>query len=445
MLLPLLLTASTAMATPSFPPIQYKHRVLPNGLEVYSIRDGATPTVAIHVWYRVGSKHDPEGRSGFAHLFEHIMFKSTKNMPAEMLDRLTEDVGGFNNATTLDDATAYYEVVPSNYLETLLWAEAERLGSLNVDEANFKSERDVVKEEFRFRILAPPYGQLFYAIEKQSFTRHPYRRPGIGSIEELDAATIEDVQKFHATYYRPDNAVLIVAGDFDQEQLDGWVDKYFTPIPKPDIPLPDVNVPEPARKESRRVTEYAPNVPLPAVAMTWLVPEASHADAAALSIVASILAEGESGRLQEKLVRGEISQEVFATPDLREDLGLFSIVSVMGGDHQPAEAEKVIWSELNDLVAEPIAAAELQKVKNLMLTHALRERETANGKAFSLGVALILEKDAAAVNSGLAKLQAVTAEDVSRVVKKYFLEGKAVTIEYFDESSRPAAPAGGVQ
>lgn len=445
MLLPLLLTASTAMANTGFPPIQYKHRVLPNGLEVYSIHDGSTPTVAIHVWYRVGSKHDPEGRSGFAHLFEHIMFKSTKNMPAEMLDRLTEDVGGFNNATTLDDATAYYEVVPSNYLETLLWAEAERLGSLNVDEANFKSERDVVKEEFRFRILAPPYGRLFYAIEKQSFTKHPYRRPGIGSIEELDAATVADVRKFHATYYRPDNAVLIVAGDFDQEQLDGWVDRYFAPIPKPDTAMPDVNVPEPARTDSRRVREYAPNVPLPAVALTWLVPSASHEDAATLSLVAAILAEGESGRLQERLVRGEISQEVFATPDLREDLGLFSIVSIMGGEHQPAAAEKLIWSELNRLASEPISASELQKAKNLMLTHALRERETGNGKAFSLGVALILEKDAAAVNSGLAKLQAVTADDVRRVVKKYFLDGKAVTIEYLDESSRPAAPAGGVQ
>jgi zinc protease len=207
LILPLLLAASAAMAATTFPPIQYKHRVLENGLEVYSVQDRATPTVAIHVWYRVGSKHDPEGRSGFAHLFEHIMFKSTKNMPSEMLDRLTEDVGGFNNATTFDDATAYYEVVPSNYLETLLWAEAERLGSLNVDEANFKSERDVVKEEFRYRVLSPPYGRLFYELERNSWIRHPYRRPGIGSIEDLDAATIGDVQSFHATFYRPDNAM----------------------------------------------------------------------------------------------------------------------------------------------------------------------------------------------------------------------------------------------
>lgn len=434
------------MAATPFPPIQYKHRVLPNGLEVYSIQDRSTPSVAIQVWYGVGSKDDPEGRSGFAHLFEHIMFKSTKNMPSEMLDRLTEDVGGFNNATTLDDATAYYEVVPSNYLETLLWAEAERLGSLNVDEANFKSERDVVKEEFRFRILAPPYGRLFYAIEKNSFTKHPYRRPGIGSIEELDAATLDDVKQFHSTYYRPDNSILIVAGDFEQQQLDTWVDKYFTPIPKPEIAIPDVNVPEPARTEEKRVTEYAPNVPLPAVAMTWLTPNAAHDDAVPLLVASTILSEGESSRLQEKLVRGEIAQEVFANADLREDLGLFSIVSIMGGEHQPAEAEKLIRSEVAALANAPVPAAELQKAKNLILTSALRQRETSNGKAFTLGLALIQQHDPEAVNSGLARVRDVTAADIQRVVKKYLVDGKAVVIDYLDESKRPAtAPAGGAQ
>ena len=162
------------------PSIQYKHRTLANGLEVYSVQDKSSPTVAIQIWYRVGSKNDPPGRSGFAHLFEHMMFKSTKNMPNEMMDRLTEDVGGYNNATTRDDATQYYEVVPSNYLETLLWAEGDRMATLEVSEKNFTSERDVVKEEFRFRILAPPYGRFWYALEKNSYSVHPYRRPSIG-------------------------------------------------------------------------------------------------------------------------------------------------------------------------------------------------------------------------------------------------------------------------
>src|SRR6266849_6401452 len=221
----LVLAASVSAAT--FPPINYRHRTLANGLEVYSIEDHATPTVAINVWYRVGSKNDPEGRSGFAHLFEHIMFKSTAHMKSEMLDRLTEDVGGMNNAYTHPDRTVYYEVVPSNYLQTLLWAEGERMGSLTVDEANFKSEREVVKEEYRTSVLGAPYGLFELDIDRDSFVKHPYHRPTIGSIEDLDAATLADVQQFHATFYRPDNAVLVVAGDFEPVQLDAWVDRYL--------------------------------------------------------------------------------------------------------------------------------------------------------------------------------------------------------------------------
>jgi zinc protease len=436
---PLLLIATAAAAATTIPPMQYRHRVLANGLEVYSVQDRATPTVAIHVWYRVGSKHDPEGRSGFAHLFEHMMFKSTKNMPSEMLDRLTEDVGGFNNATTFDDATAYYEVVPSNYLQTLLWAEGERLGSLTVDDTNFKSERDVVKEEFRFRVLAPPYGRLFYALEKNSFAKHPYRRPGIGSIEELDAATIDDVRAFHATFYRPDNAILIVVGDFEQQQLDGWIDQYLGPIPKPTTAIPRVDVQEPARTEEKRIDEYAPNVPLPAVALTWLIPSAAHADAVPLFVAATILSEGESSRLQEKLVRGELAQEIFADADLREDLGLFGVVSIMASEHQPAEAEKVIRAELASLAEKGVPAAELEKAKNLIVTSALRQRETSNGKGFTLGEVLIQQHDPAVVNSGLGKIQAVTSADIQRVVKQYLIEGKAMVLTYLDESKRGGA------
>ena len=437
-LLPILLIAFAASGATAFAPIAMQHRTLANGLEVYSAQDRSAPTVAIHVWYRVGSKNDPEGRSGFAHLFEHMMFKSTKNMPSEMFDRLTEDVGGYNNATTMDDSTVYYEVVPSNYLQTLLWAEADRLATLNVDEANFKSERDVVKEEYRYRITAPPYGRLFYAIEKNSFVKHPYRRPGIGSIEELDAATLDDVRAFHTTFYRPDDAILVVVGDFDQQQLDAWVDQYFANIGKPDIEIPRVNVTEPARAEEKRVNEFAPNVPLPAVAMTWLTPSASSDDAYALFTASTILSEGESSRLQEKLVRGEIAQEVFCDADLREDLGLFVAGAILGGEHGPAEAEKLIRAELAALADKPVSAAELEKAKNLMITSALRERETSNGKAFAIGEALVLQHDANVVNTGLARLQAVTPADVQRVVRKYLIEGKPVVITYQDESKRGA-------
>src|ERR1044071_3877730 len=234
----------SGLALTRMPQLKFTDRTLANGLRGLSAPDHASPTVAIQVWYHVGSKDDPDKRSGFAHLFEHIMFKSTKNMKSEMMDRLTEDVGGFNNAFTADDVTVYYEVVPSNYVETLLWAEADRLAGLNVDDANFKSERDVVKEEFRLRILAPPYGQFFYFMEQKSFAEHPYKRPGIGSIADLDAASLADVVQFHSTYYRPDNATLVIVGDFDPKQVDAWVDKYFASIRKPDRQLPRVDVKE---------------------------------------------------------------------------------------------------------------------------------------------------------------------------------------------------------
>src|ERR1044071_3824914 len=164
----LVIVQTAGLAQTRRPQLKFTDRTLPNGLRVLSDPDHASTTVDIQVWYHVGSKDDPDKRSGFAHLFEHIMFKSTKNMKSEMMDRLTEDVGGFNNAFTADDVTVYYEVVPSNYVETLLWAEADRLSGLKVDEANFKSERDVVKEEFRQSILAPPYGRFFYLMEQKS-------------------------------------------------------------------------------------------------------------------------------------------------------------------------------------------------------------------------------------------------------------------------------------
>ena len=207
--------AQTAPAAGSLniAPLLYRQRVLANGLTVFSIENHRSPTVAIQVWYHVGGKDDPAGRSGFAHLFEHIMFKATRNQKSENFDRLTEDVGGANNAFTQEDATVYHETVPSNYLEPLIWAEADRMANLSVDQANFVSERAVVEEEYRQRILASPYGRLEVCVDQDSFAVHPYQRGVIGLIADLDSATIDDVRKFHETYYRPDNATLIVSGD----------------------------------------------------------------------------------------------------------------------------------------------------------------------------------------------------------------------------------------
>src|SRR5205814_6197269 len=256
----------------SVPPLDFKHSTLANGLEIYSVENQATPVVAVQVWYHVGSKDDPNGRSGFAHLFEHMMFKGNEHLTPDTFEQLTENVGGENNAFTAPDVTVYHEVVPSNYLEPVLWAEAERMASLALNDANFNSERDVVKEEYRQRILANPYGEFSLAIDQNSFAQHPYKRPVIGNIAELDAAKLSEVRAFHDTFYRPDNATLIIVGDFKPNELDVWLKKYFAEIREPAQKIPRVRTAEPARKQDSRKVMSSPKAPLPAFAVTYLAP-----------------------------------------------------------------------------------------------------------------------------------------------------------------------------
>ena len=435
---------ASAADTLSIPPIQYRERTLPNGLQVLSVEDHASPNVAVQVWYHVGSKDDPQGRSGFAHLFEHLMFKSTKHMHAEQMDRLTEDVGGANNASTGDDITNYYEVVPSNHLQTLLWAEAERLSNLNVDEANFKSERAVVQEEYRQSVLANPYGKLFNAIDPHSYTVHPYKRPTIGSIEDLDAATLPDVIAFHQTFYRPDNATLIVAGDFDPKQLDAWVDQYFGWIPKPAAPIPQVTAQEPKRKKNLRYTVTSETAPLPAVAITWLLPPASDtADRIPLQVAAALLAQGDSSRLYQSLVyRHQVAQQAGADADGRVGPGLFTAYAILASGHPPAAAEKLLHEEIIWLATQPIPAAELDKVKTQLLTGELKQRQTAQGLAFALGQAALIDGSAEHVNTDLAALQKVTEQDVHRVLQKYVTGAHSVTIDYLPQPAAAAKTSG---
>jgi zinc protease len=433
----LFLSAVSVSAQINVKPLDFKERTLKNGLKVISLEEHSSPTVTVQVWYRVGSKDDPDGRSGFAHLFEHLMFKSTKNMKSEMFDRLTEDVGGWNNASTADDFTNYFEVVPSNYLETLLWAEAERMVNLNVDEANFKSERDVVKEEFRFRVLNPPYGRLFYEIERKSFAVHPYQRPGIGSIENLDAASLEDVRAFYQDFYRPDNAVLIVVGDFEQKQLDNFIDKYFERIERKDAKIRRVSVEEPARSEEKRFTVSAPNVPLPAIAITYLAPKANDADLPALEIAENILSGGESSRLYQELIyKQQIAQEAAFFVDARADKGLMVFYAITASGKKIGDVEKSLLAELRKIQTIAPTVGEIEKAKNQIITSTLAERETNDGKAAALGRAELILGNASEANNAVEKIRRVTAADVQRVMRKYFTETNRVVINYQNETAK---------
>jgi zinc protease len=429
--------AASAPAQP-IAPITYTERVLANGLQVIAVPSHTSPTVSVQVWYHVGSKDDPPGRSGFAHLFEHLMFKSTKHLRAEQFDRLTEDVGGSNNAFTSNDVTAYHEVVPSNHLEVLLWAEAERMSNLDVVQASFVSERAVVEEEYRERVLASPYGRFGNAIPAAAYQVHPYKRPSIGNIDDLEAATLADVKAFHATYYRPDNATLVVAGDFEPQQLDAWVDRYFARLPRPSTPVPHVDVDEPKWTHDRSVTVTGPKVPLPAIALVWLAPPLISADAPALQIAAALLGSGESSRLNEALVyRQRIASQAGFDDDLRAGPGLLSASAIAAGGKSLTQVGAALRVEVERLARQPVGADELAKVKIQLLTSALLTRQTPEGLASAVADAAVLGGNAARVNSELAELQEVGAADVQRVLQRYVVGAHSVTVRYVQDGARP--------
>ncbi|RYE01695.1 MAG: insulinase family protein [Sphingomonadales bacterium] len=432
--------AQEAPAQIVVPPLAFTERTLPNGLRVIAIRDTATPTVSVQVWYDVGSKHDPEGRSGFAHLFEHILSRKTRNMPYNMINRLTENVGGVRNASTWFDRTNYYETVPAQYLETMLWTHAERMARPVVDAEVFETERKVVKEEYRQRVLSPAYGRLRLVMDENSYDALPNRRPGIGSLEQLDAATLEDARAFHEAYYGPDTATLIVAGNFDPATLDTLVNRYFESIPRRKNPIPlAIKAVEKPRTIPRQVTAYAPNVPLPLIASTWRIPGSAHPDIAPLMVLDGILATGDSSRLKQALVFDKaIATSVYTNNSDVEDGGFLAPVVTLASGTAVEDAEKALAAEIAKLRDQPVTAAELAEAKNEILAAALRERETASGRAFALGEALVRSGDSKSLDKRLAQIGKVTIADVQRVARKYLTPESRVDIRYLDESKRHA-------
>ncbi|GAA0328869.1 pitrilysin family protein [Sphingomonas oligophenolica] len=446
-LLPITAQAKPApgpVAAAAVKPIDFTERTLANGLKVYAIRDTGTSNVAVQVWYDVGSKDDPAGRSGFAHMFEHLMFKATKNLVSEQMDRLTEDVGGYNNASTNDDYTNYYEIVPANHLQRLLFAESDRMASLVVEPKSFASERDVVKEELRQSTLARPYGKLFSVyFSAISYSRHPYARSTIGSIENLESASIDDVRAFHATYYRPDNAILVVSGNFDPKQLDTWVDQYFAGIAKPDRPIPRVSVTEPERTVATHYKVYEPNTPLPAVMISYPIPADNDPDSPAISVLNAVLSQGESSRLYETLVyRDQLAQTAESFLDSKQGPGNLGVLAIMAGGKTADAGESALRREVARLRDAPVSPAELSEAKNEILTGALKGRETAEGKASTLAASVIIDGDPRASDRQLAQIALVTAADLQRVARKYLRDERSATIQYLPVESAPAGVKG---
>ena len=412
-------------------PLRFVDRTLANGLRVILVPDRRVPSVAINVAYRVGGKDDPPGRSGFAHLFEHLMFKGTSRTVPETMDRLTEDVGGYNNAFTSEDITNYYEVVPSNHLERLLWAEADRLASLTVNAENFRTERDVVIGEYDQRILAEPYGMLDELVNREAYAVHPYRRGVIGSPEELNAAALDDVVAFHATYYRPDNAILVVAGDLEVEPTLRAVERWFGPIATPATPIPRVHAVEPPQTVERTYEFRAANVPLAAVEEAYHIPAASHPDAAALEVLETLLGAGRSSRLYTALVYDQrVATSAYASADLREQPGLFGARVTCAGGVALADARAALARELERVRAEPPDEAELARVRTQIASSVVRSRQTNTGVALELIRAATERGDPELVNGDLARFLAVSGEDVQRVANAYLRAENRTVVEY---------------
>ncbi len=402
------------------PRLEVADRTLANGLRVLLYEDHSVPIVNLQVWYHVGSKNERPGRSGFAHLFEHIMFKGSANVASEEHKKFIASIGGRFNAETSFDRTQYWETVPSNYLERILWMEADRLRSLDVSEANFRSERDVVKEERRQRVDNPPFGRLFEVVLRSTYTTHPYRILPIGSMADLDAATLDDVRAFHATYYVPNNATLVIAGDFEPDQAAQWVGKYFGSIPKGGE-IARAIAPEPAQAAERRVREVDANAPLPVVMLTYHVPQAGSADLYALEVASNVLSSGESSRLYRRLVyEKRIAVQAQGQTIALEHPGVFFFYGILQSGQKPEVGEQELVAEIDRLERVPVSDDELTLAKNQVLSGLVFGRQTVQQKADAIGNAAVILGDLTLVNRQLAEYQKVSAADVLRVAQTYF-------------------------
>ncbi len=428
--------------TLSAPQIEFQEWTLDNGLRVIALPDASTGTVTTSIWYDVGSKHDPEGRSGFAHLFEHILSRKTENMPYNMINKLTEDVGGQRNASTGDDRTNYYETVPAEYLETMLWTHAERMARPVVDAEVFEKERSIVKEELRQRILAPPYGRLRLVFAENGYDILPHRRPGIGNIEELDATTLDDARAFHQAYYGPDTATVIVAGNFETANLRALMDKYFAAIPRRSNPIPlDITAREERRTQPRSLVATAPNVPLPVVGYLWQLPPQTHPDVAAVNVLDAIMSSGQNSRLYNALVRTGKAVQAQEFANTSEEGGYFASFATLSPIADQDEVSALLAAEFEKLRTQPVSEAELREAKNEWVSGTLSRRETARGRAFELGEALVSTGDPRWADQFLAHIAKVTAADVMRVAQTWLTPESVVAMRYVAGEADPSTYA----
>ncbi len=409
-----------ARASTRPPKLNYTTTTLSNGLKVVFLEDHSTPIVHTEIWYHVGSKNERPGRTGFAHFFEHMMFKGSKNVEPEGHPSWISSIGGQSNAYTDEDATVFWQTTPAQYLPLVLWLEADRLASLRIEEDVFKNERQVVKEERRMRVDNQPYGRLNELIYNQAFTVHPYKHPTIGSMEDLEAASISDVRDFFRTYYVPNNATLVLVGDFETKEALELVTKYLGRVPASDRPVPRDIPKEPPQTKERRI-RLEENWPLPAVVVAHHITFDGHPDSYPLHITSKVLSDGQSSRIYRKLVyEKRLALAAFGGGRIIEDPNLFYAVAIVQPGKTTEETIDALIAELDRLRNEPITAAELQQAKNQFARDYIFSRESNKDKAQTLGHAAVIHNDLKTADGEFEIFMNITPADVQRVARKYF-------------------------
>lgn len=415
--------------------LNYQIATLDNGLKVVVSEDRSTPIVHVEMWYRVGSKNEPAGRTGFAHLFEHLMFKGSKNVRSDEHLTMISRVGGDGNAYTTEDATVFLQTVPSQYLPLVLWLEADRMATLRIDQRTLDAEREVVKEERRWRYENEPFGLLSEIIYDHAFTTHPYKHTAIGSMRDLEAASIDDVREFYNTFYVPENATLVIVGDINPDDTLQMIEHYLGRVPKAQLGVPR-NIPrEPAQTSERRITIEADNWPLPAVVVAHHITYDGHPDAYPLHIASKVLSDGQSSRIYRRLVYEQLAVSAFGQGNIIEDPNLFYAVAIVPPSIQPDATVEALVQELDRLKQEPITDEELQRSKNQFARDYIIGRITNSQKAAHLAHAAVIHDDITTADGEFDIFMNVSKEDVQRVARKYFTDENRLILTILPRNS----------
>ena len=413
--------------------VQFEEYDLDNGLHVILHQENAAPVVTVAVMYQIGAKDEVEGRTGFAHFFEHLLFEGTENIERGKWFDIVSANGGSNNANTTQDRTYYYETFPSNKLEIGLWMESERMLHPIIEKVGVDTQNEVVKEEKRQRIDNAPYGKIIYrtGVDNHLFKEHPYGRSVIGSMEDLDAAQLDEFIDFNEQYYNPNNAVLVVAGDISIEETKAMVDDYFGPIPNNAEPNVRIEITEPPITETRMVTEYDSNIQIPAYIFSYITPKSVDKDAYVLDYISSILTGGNSSRMYKRMVeQDKVALQVLAFNQASQDYGTYTMGALIKGDPDWDNLKATMDDEIERLQTELISDKEYQKLQNQFETSYVEVNSSVEGIAGSLATYHMLQGDTNRINTQLDIYRSITKDDIKRVAKAYLNPDQRVEIKY---------------